>query len=484
MLVARYASRAALLIVLAFGSGMSARALAQELVPNAVAKILKRNSMSQKNIGLYLAWADGRPIAQLNLDRTFNPASAIKLVTSMAALAELGIDHKWESSLLAAAPVVDGSLRGDLYFRGSGDPQLTTERLVHLVVGLQRRGIRHVAGDIVVDDTLFDLPIHDPAAFDGRGSSLYNAPPGAAVVNFGANNVVIRSDSSGLTVFLDPPSSTFLIANKLKLQRGRCTGNWRARLGENLKREADGSAMLSLRGRFATGCGERSFNMLGQSDPVAHAAGAVGGIIMMQGGSVAGTWRRDKTPRNAKVIAAVESKTLAEAIRGMNKHSNNFMARNIFLSLAGKTGRKPYTLDEARKVAYAWFSQQGIDTTGLQIENGSGLSRTTRITPRQFGDALYRFNKSPLRHELIASLAILGRDGTVRNWNRSSRSAGGAHLKTGTLSNARATVGYVHNPAGDIIFVVLAETRATALARRAIQEMLEWSYRLPLPKPA
>jgi D-alanyl-D-alanine carboxypeptidase len=76
---------------------------------------------------------------------------------------------------------------------------------------------------------------------------------------------------------------------------------------------------------------------------------------------------------------------------------------------------------------------------------------------------------------------VLGRDGTAKSWNKRSKSAGAAHIKTGTLSNARSTVGVVHNPAGDIIFVFLAETRGTALARRAIQELLEWSYKLPRP---
>ena len=461
--------------------GLVSNALA-DLVPNSVQKILKRNGLSAKNTGLYIAWDDGTPIAQLNLDKPFNPASAIKAVTSMVALSELGPSYTWETSLLVAAPVVDGSLRGDLYFRGSGDPFFTSEKIIQLIAGLKTRGIDHVAGEVVVDDTEFNLAPHDPTEFDGKGTSLYNAGAGAAVVNFGASQVVIRFENGKPTVFLDPPSTTLKIENKLRVSKARCSGNWRARLRERLTQQEDGTAVMTLSGSYATGCGERSFYLLAQNDSVAHAAGTVEGVIEMLGGKVEGGWRQEKTPRSAKKITTVESLTLGEILRGMNKHSNNFMAKNVFLSLAKSTNRKPYTIEAAREATMRWFKTLNIKTDNMFIDNGSGLSRNTRITPRQFGDALYLFNKTPYRHEFIASLAILGKDGTVKKWNSSAKSSGKAHVKTGTLKDTRTTVGYVHNPTKDIVFVVFAETKSTALARRAIQELLELTYVLKYPK--
>ncbi|MBF2735108.1 MAG: D-alanyl-D-alanine carboxypeptidase [Betaproteobacteria bacterium AqS2] len=73
---------------------------------------------------------------------------------------------------------------------------------------------------------------------------------------------------------------------------------------------------------------------------------------------------------------------------------------------------------------------------------------------------------------------MLGRDGTVRTWNRGKPTAGRARLKTGTLSNVRAAAGVVHNPGGDALLVVMIETRSTANARRAIQQMLDWLHGL------
>ena len=451
-------------------------------LPKEVARILKRHGLPASRTGLYVAWEEGGDIAMLNLDRPFNPASSIKLVTSMAALDLLGPYHKWTTSMMIAAPVVDGNLRGDLYLRGEGDPYLTNERLAHLVLGLRRRGIDTVAGDVVVDDTAFDIGLHDPSSFDGAGTKPYNAAPGASVVNFGSTKVVIHVTDGKVDAFLEPPSTTFEFVNQLKIRKGKCNGNWRRRIRERLSRREDGTARLIITGSYPSGCGERSFFMLGQSDPAAHLAGAVTQIFTEMGGTVLGSWRKERTPRNAKTIVAGDSGTLAEVIRGMNKYSNNFMARNIFLSIGGNGHEGPISLVESRTEVTDWFAKMGIDTTGLHVDNGSGLSRSTRITPRQFGKSMLDFSNRSYKHELIASMAVLGRDGTARRWNKKKKSEGNAHIKTGTLANARSTVGVIHNPAGDILFVMMVETRGTAAARRAIQELLDWAYRLPDPK--
>lgn len=477
MILAKLARLAGLALAVCLAPALVAPAAAADIVPAAVGKILAKHKLSTKVTGLYVAWKSGKPLAMLNLDRPFNPASSIKLVTSMAALDILGPGHRWNAGLYAAAPIVEGSVRGDLYFHGEGDPYLTNQSLLHLVAGLHRRGISSVAGDLVVDESIFEIPSYDPAAFDGRGTRAYNGSPGAAVVNFGSTQVVISSQNGAVGAYLDPPSATFTLVNNLKLRRARCSGSWRARLKERLTRNDDGSAVLTLAGNYPSGCGEKSFFLLGQSNPAAHLAGAVIGQFEELGGEVAGSWRVEKMPRNAKRLVANSSRTLVEALWGMNKYSNNVMARNIFLSIGAKSELAPETLASARRAVEGWLKGYNIDTSGFFIDNGSGLSRTTRITPRQFGDALLRFVRTSYASELVASLAVLGRDGTARKWNASRDSAGNAHIKTGTLSNVRSTVGVVHNPASDIVFVMLVETRGTAAARRAIQDMLDWAYK-------
>ena len=448
-------------------------------MPDGVKRILSRNGIPQAQAGIYMAWGDGRPIAFHNLDQAFNPASTIKLVTSMAALDLLGPDHTWNSGLYAVAEVANGSLRGDLFFKGDGDPFLTNDRLAWLVSGLRHRGVDEVAGDLVMDDGLFSLPPPDPAGFDGAGTRSYNASPGAALINFGSSFINLHYMDGKLTVFAEPPSATFSIdSSKVRLLRGKCPRNWRQRLLENLERdEEDGSATLTLGGRYYTGCGSRSFHMLAQPDATAHAAGGIMQLYAEAGGAHAGGWRRGELPSGARLLVSNESPPLAEIIRGINKYSNNVMARNLFLAL-DPAKREPKTQAGARTSVADWFAEQGIDAAGMHIDNGAGLSRTTRITARQFGEALRLYHAKPYRHELYASLAVLGRDGTVARWNRRQPAAGNVHVKTGTLSDVRAAAGVTHNPGGDILFVIIISGRSTANARRAIQQLLDWSYGL------
>ena len=464
-------------VFLFVAAGAHAQAAADELFPAEVARLVKNNGIPAARVGIYVAAIDGRPLVAHNMDKPFNPASAIKLVVAQAALEILGPHYTWKSQLRAAAPVADRELHGDLYFIGSGDPAITYERLLGLVASLRLQGIERINGSVIVDDTLFDVPSHDPAAFDGAGARPYNGSAGAAMVGFGSSRVVIRNSTEGIVAFSEPASTTFVLDNQLSSVRSRCRGNWRGRIRELLHRKADGTARLELKGRFPTGCGELSFYILAQDDPAAHLAGAIAGNFALLGGSSNPQWRRGKVPERSRLLAEIESPPLAEALIGMNKHSNNIMARNLFLSLAQASGIEPYTPPAANTAVAAWMEENGIASQGLLIENGSGLSRNSRITTRQFASVLRLAARSPLYAELTATLPILGIDGTTRKWLRRSDAAGNVHIKTGTLKGVRTAAGFVHTSSGrDLLFVCMIDWGNTAVGRKLIQELLAWAH--------
>ena len=465
-------------VVFAFVAACAqAQTTASELLPDKVMRLAKANGIPVKQLGLYVAAADGKPLVAHNMDKLFNPASAIKLVVTQAALDILGPHHTWKSQLRAAAPVSGGELRGDLYFIGSGDPSITYERLLGLISGLRLRGIERINGSVIIDDTLFEVPRHDPGAFDGAGARPYNGAAGAAMVGFGSSRIVVRNGTEGIVAFSEPASTTFVLDNQLVSVRSRCRGNWRGRIRELLHRKSDGSARLELKGRFPSGCGELSFYILAHDDPAAHLAGAIQGNFEMLGGNGNSSWRRGKVPQKSSLLSETESPPLIEALIGMNKHSNNIMARNIFLSLAQDGGIEPYTPQAANKAVAAWMEKNGIASEGLLIENGSGLSRTSRITTRQFAEVLRLAVRSPLYAELTATLPILGIDGTTRKWLRRSDAAGNVHIKTGTLRGVRTAAGFVHTSSGrDLLFVCMIEWGNTAAGRKLIQDLLAWAH--------
>ena len=121
-----------------------------------------------------------------NSGKPMNPASTMKLVTTYSALHLLGPAFTFRTEVLSEAPLIGEVLRGDLYVRGGGDPELVVEDLWLLVNRLRGFGIREIRGDVVLDKTLFEPIAHDPAEFDGEEGRAYNVGPDALLVNFQA----------------------------------------------------------------------------------------------------------------------------------------------------------------------------------------------------------------------------------------------------------------------------------------------------------
>ena len=122
-----------------------------------------------------LAWQIHQPM---------NPASVMKLVTTLAALDLLGPAYTWQTPVYLDGTLQGGVLRGNVYVQGQGDPQLVAERLWLLLQRLQAQGVQAIEGDIVLDRSAFQLGAHDPAAFDGEPLRPYNAAPDALLINY------------------------------------------------------------------------------------------------------------------------------------------------------------------------------------------------------------------------------------------------------------------------------------------------------------
>src|SRR3569623_1868627 len=100
------------------------------------------------------------------------------------------------SAAAVGGPVSGGVLQGNLVIQGQGDPSLVIERLWLLLHRVRALGVRTITGDIVLDRSAFQLPPHDPAAFDGLPLRPYNAGPDALLVNFKAVTVTFTPEGS------------------------------------------------------------------------------------------------------------------------------------------------------------------------------------------------------------------------------------------------------------------------------------------------
>ena len=184
-------------------------------------------------------------------------------------------------------------------------------------------------------------------------------------------------------------------------------------------------------------------------------------------------------PPQARTLARIRSKPLRDVLADMNKHSNNIIARTVFLTLGERA-----TADKARQnpeaAVRSRLALSGIPTAPLVLENGSGLSRRERVSARMMGDMLAAAYRSPFKQAFIGSLPIAGRDGTLKS--RFKNIGAPLRLKTGTLKNVRALAGYYLGGNGSdplAVVVIINSERADKL----LGEMDKLTERLIAPAP-
>jgi serine-type D-Ala-D-Ala carboxypeptidase/endopeptidase (penicillin-binding protein 4) len=409
------------------------------------------------------------PLWAHRADTAVSPASLMKLVTTSAALDLLGPGHTWRTTVTYGGPVRDGVLEGSLHLRGQGDPLLVAERLWLLLSRVRGEGVREIRGDIVLDRSAFEVPPEDPGAFDGEPLRPYNVQPDALLINFRSLTLTLRPDPArGVALVTHMPALAGVqVPLQVPLDPGEC-GDWHRLL------EADFSdpQHLRLAGRYPAGCGERTWS-LAYADPGSYNGRVIAALWQSLGGSLAGQVRDGPSPAGMAPAFELVSPPLADVVRDQNRFSNNVMAEQLFLTL-GWVRRGRGTLEAAREVATQHLrTMGGCRTAPLQLDNGSGRSRSGRITARCLAAVLDAAWASPWMPELLASLPVAGRDTA----GYALSVAGQAHLKTGSLRDVAALAGIVHAPGGRryvVVAIINHPQAATAPARAVLDAVLGW----------
>ncbi len=438
-------------------------------LPPAVATALRAAHIPLADVGI-VVWPVGssRPTLALHADEAMAPASTMKLVTSLAALNLLGPDYTWHTQVYADGPIEDGVLKGNLYVVGGGDPYLTLDRLWMMLRAIRLAGVRDIDGDVVLDDHLFAPQPDDPGAFDDAPREPYNAPPSALLTNFNATWLYLRPQDGAVKVEVDPRPANLSVVNRLQLGAGPC-GDWGSGLALQL-----GAGTLTLAGRYPAACGSQ-VQGINLGAPLATAAGLFEALWKELGGKVAGAVRPGTPAAGARPLLTWPSPPLMDVIRAMDKYSNNVMAKTIFLGLSADT--PPADAQKSAARVQAWLDHLRIAHPGLVLVNGSGLSRRERVAPITLARLLLQAYRSPVYSELESALPILGVDGTLRHRLQDTPLAGRAHLKTGTLRNAKAIAGYVLDGRGHrVVVVFLVNAGDAADATRAQDALLRWVY--------
>lgn len=415
-----------------------------------------------------------QPALSLNATRPLNPASTMKLVTAFAAFEQLGPAHVWHTRVAHDGAIRAGTLQGNLYLVGGADPVLDEERLRRMLRRLRGLGIDRIAGDLVLDASALTLPPHDPQAFDNRGLRPYNAGPYGLLMHY--NTLVLglypaASAPAPVTVIAEPPLADLVIDNRLVTAAGACEV-WH----RDLEARVDNGRLL-LTGTLPASCGPRNWSAA-PLPPAEYTVALVRALWTELGGTLDGQIRNGAAPAQTTVLLDDSSPPLADVVRDMNKWSSNVIARQLLATLGMSRPDAPDAVQGGASAAGALVAAAGIDTTGLVIDNGAGLSRSARIRADSLGGLLLAAWRRPWMPEFISALPVAGVDGTARRRLNGSPAAGQAHIKTGTLDGVRAMAGYLLDRNGRRHAVVMVVNHPQAASSQAAQDaLLDWLWR-------
>ena len=488
--------RPVLIAALLAGIGLSN---AQAQLPESVSLLLRSANIPEDAMGAIVLRGNTTVLSH-GAERSMQPASTMKLVTTAVGLEQLGPIFRGRTELRTSADVINGVLKGDLILRGGADTDFNADVLTHMLQTLRNQGIVKIKGDLILDRQLFQPARPDLGAppFDESAEFRYNVIPDALLLNTNLLDINMNSTDRQLSILMQPPLENVSITSDMKLVKGSCArweDGWRP---PEYRRDAGGKLQVILHGTFPQNCSKAtSINVLDRND---YADRLFRATWKRLGGTITGTVREapftglppTAEPVGTRLLADHVARALPEVLRDINKTSDNTLARTLFLSLGslqsdGWLGSRPIamatpedTATRARLVIQEWFQRHHIDTQGMLVDNGSGLSRTGRIAPAQMAGVLQAMQQSPWAPEFQSSLPIVALDGTMRKRLLNSPAAARARIKTGTLKNVVAIAGYVpdaNNQQCVVVAMINSDLVGNGNGRAAVDALIEWVAR-------
>ncbi|HET9627557.1 MAG TPA: D-alanyl-D-alanine carboxypeptidase/D-alanyl-D-alanine-endopeptidase [Kofleriaceae bacterium] len=421
--------------------------------------------------------ATGNELVNHEADRAMSLASNAKLLTSVAALADLGGGFRWRTGVLGAEPDDKGVVAGDLVLRGRGDPMLGPDDFRALAADVAARGVRSV-DRLVIDASYFDDAVEPPHFEEQKAETAgFRAPVAGLGVARSAVTVTVVPDPGGTaTVTLDPDPGDYI---RLSTHDLTSVTRGRTRIKVDVKLKPDHMELV-VSGQIRWG--EGSWEVRKRvSDPARFAAELFRRALVDHGVQVkARAIGRGAAPPTAKLLAVHESAPLSDVLRHMNKLSDNYLAESVLKTLGAETKATPgpATWNDGIAAMHAYLAKIGLPAAGYRAENGSGLFNASEVSARQLTTLLGAAHKDfRIGPDLLASLPVGGVDGTLaRRWHaRAAR--GRVRAKTGTLDKVVTLAGYVavdsQHPIGFAVLVNDVPAGQRASARAAADEIVE-----------
>ena len=444
-------------------------------IPKAVAASLDKNQIPKEAISISVVEIEpgrlGKVKAKTELDwrskQAMNPASTMKLITTLTGLDVLGPQYRWRTNIYTDGLIRQGILKGNLYLQGTGDPKLIPEEFAKMMKAIQNLGIQKIDGNLFFDRSAYAPSVMEHNTIDGESLRAYNVPPDPLLYAF--RTLSFQLGKSRTADFIDisytPPLSQLKVVNQMQLVNQSCD-SWKSNIRFNLDPEGDGATNNQLitaqfSGSFPNTCKGVNYNVVALD----------ANTFLTQGFTAAwelagGTWTQAPTgksatvPLAARLLLQFEGIPLVDDVQDINKYSNNVMARQLMLTLALEKMGKPASTENGELVIQSWLKGLGLQFPELVIENGSGLSRNEAISAEHMNQLLVAARNLSVADTFYNSLPIAGTDGTMRNRLMAHlrkflhlKKKPEARIKTGSLADVRAISGYVMSKSGKMYAV-------------------------------
>jgi len=397
---------------------------------------------------------------ELNPRTLLVPASAAKLVALATAVGAVGWNYRFETTVRATGPIVDGTLQGDLIVVGSGDPTIggrAGEDLRGWIDALKALGIRRIDGRVIGDDDSVEEPRPQLAwAWDDLGYTTG--------VLFGALNLAENRMAVTVTPWSTPGGPTSLTVEPHAAYRPLDNRSVTGAPGSTQllwPEQRPGEPFLTIAGSIPAGAPPARLQV-SAGNPTFWFASVLRNRLLRDGIEVTGEAFdvddvRPPPARDAsQVLHTHRSRTLAEIAQPLLKDSINLYGEAV-MRLNAAPGVSPTNdaaIDGMRQRMDAW----GISRDAWQVIDGSGLSRRNTIAAEAMIAILQRMYDASGASPWMMALPVAGRDGTLEARMKGTPAEGSVRAKTGTMSNIRSLAGYVRTRDGEnLAFAIMAD---------------------------
>jgi len=437
-----------------------------ELFSARTQMILGSGQPAKGEWGILIAEAGtGQVLFEQNADRYFVPASNMKLFTTALALAKLGTDYRFRTTLESLAePTADGKIAGPLYLVGRGDPNLSNRKfpfelkeefvgpsekvIAELADAIAAKGIKEISGEIVGDDSYFPRDRYPNGWEIDDMVWEYGAAISAIVLDDNTVQLTLTPGARAgdrVDAVVTPTAPEFTVDNQV------ITSATGVKPDLTLKREP-GSNVVTVLGTLPAKSNQRKLTLAIQ-EPALHAAAMLKRLLEDRGVKISGAARAlslpPGPPEGEKRVLLAEhlSIPLGQSIKLVNKISQNLHTEMLLRTAARQNGVWG-TPEDLANFAASFYSLAGIPPGDVVQTDGSGLSRHDLVTPRALVALLLYAEKQPWFGTYLESLPVAGIDGTLEDRMKNSIAVGRLHAKTGSVEHVRTRSGYADLPSG------------------------------------